>query len=96
MAEVFGTEGDPVLESGTYACSECGHREHFERGQVFPADHHPGHPWTLMVRDRSPRAADEMATAGHTTNRDEIRNVASYFSRLHSLVAKCHGPDSRW
>jgi hypothetical protein len=51
MAEVFGEAGQPVPESGTYACTNCGHREHFNRGDVMPPDHHAGHPWTLMVRD---------------------------------------------
>jgi hypothetical protein len=49
MAEVFGAEGQSVEVSGDYACSMCGHRRHFERGAVFPADHHANHPWILMV-----------------------------------------------
>ncbi|MBC5829925.1 MAG: hypothetical protein GIW98_07005 [Candidatus Eremiobacteraeota bacterium] len=55
MAEVFGKGGDPVVESGTYACSDCGHREDFEKGDTFPDDHHREHPWMLMVRaERGP------------------------------------------
>jgi hypothetical protein len=51
MAEVFTEAGEPVPESGTYSCTSCGHREHFSKGQPMPQDHHPGHPWTMMVRD---------------------------------------------
>jgi hypothetical protein len=51
MAEVFTQAGEPVPESGDYACTLCGHREHFTAGESMPADHHPGHPWTLMVRE---------------------------------------------
>jgi uncharacterized protein YlaI len=50
MAEIFGHQGQPVVESGTYACSECGHRIELREGEHFPEDHHPAHPWMLMVR----------------------------------------------
>ncbi len=51
MAEIFGTKGDSVTDAGVYACSDCGHREHFDATSTFPDDHHEGHPWTMMVRD---------------------------------------------
>ncbi|MBV8491771.1 MAG: hypothetical protein JO199_14690 [Candidatus Eremiobacteraeota bacterium] len=51
MAEIFGAAGQPVEKSGTYACTLCGHREHFTQGTPFPTDHHEGHPWTMMVAD---------------------------------------------
>ncbi len=51
MAEVFGTKGQSVEVSGEYECSECGVRVHFERGAIFPADHHPEKPWSLYVTD---------------------------------------------
>jgi hypothetical protein len=51
MAEVFARAGDPVPESGTYACSDCGHRTHLTKGETMPPDHHADHPWTLMIRD---------------------------------------------
>lgn len=51
MAEIFGTEGQSIQVDGHYACSMCGHREAFVKGGTFPADHHEGHPWTLMVAD---------------------------------------------
>jgi hypothetical protein len=54
MAEIFGTAGEPVTYSGTYACTLCGHRRHLERGSLFPPDHHEGHPWTMMVADEEP------------------------------------------
>jgi uncharacterized protein YlaI len=50
MAEVFGTQGQPVVETGAYACSQCGHRIDLKAGDTFPQDHHDGHPWMLMVR----------------------------------------------
>jgi len=49
MAEVFGHGGDSVEVSGEYECSECGHRERFERDAVFPPNHHPDKPWTLYL-----------------------------------------------
>jgi hypothetical protein len=49
MAEVIGVPGTPVEVSGTYACSECGHRVELPAGEVFPEAHHPEKPWTLMV-----------------------------------------------
>jgi hypothetical protein len=51
MAEIIGSPGTPVEVSGTYACTLCGERRHFERGGTFPPDHHPDHPWTMMVAD---------------------------------------------
>jgi len=51
VAEVSGTEGQPVEMDGDYACSLCGHRQHLEKDTPFPPDHHPDHPWTLMVAD---------------------------------------------
>ncbi|MEO6835729.1 MAG: hypothetical protein ABI231_07485 [Candidatus Tumulicola sp.] len=54
MAEVSGHEGQTVEVSGDYACSQCGHRQHFEKGAIFPANHHEAHPWTLMVADSNP------------------------------------------
>jgi hypothetical protein len=56
MAEVFGTAGEAVEVDGEYACTLCGQRRKLERGEVFPADHHEGHPWTLMVTDDLPDA----------------------------------------
>ena len=47
MAEIFGTQGEPVQVSGYYECSECGHREELKSGATFPPDHHPEKPWTL-------------------------------------------------
>lgn len=47
MAEIFGKGGDQIQVSGFYECSDCGHRERFERGGTFPPDHHPQKPWTL-------------------------------------------------
>jgi hypothetical protein len=47
MAEIFGKGGDPVTVSGYYECSDCGHRERFEKGATFPPNHHPDKPWTL-------------------------------------------------
>ncbi|HEV3154506.1 MAG TPA: hypothetical protein VGZ02_11930 [Candidatus Baltobacteraceae bacterium] len=47
MAEIFGKGGDSVTVSGYYECSDCGHRQRFEKGQTFPPDHHPEKPWTL-------------------------------------------------
>jgi len=49
MAEIFGNEGDTVLVTGQYECSECGRRQRFEKGAVFPPDHHPKKPWTLYL-----------------------------------------------
>ena len=57
MAEVFGGGGDPVMESGEYECSLCGHRIHLTAGGLFPPDHHEGKPWTLYVRDEHPTQA---------------------------------------
>jgi hypothetical protein len=51
MAEVFGTKGQSVQIAGEYGCSQCGHRTHLTAEQTFPDDHHPDHPWTLMVVD---------------------------------------------
>lgn len=47
MAEIYGHEGQPVEVSGFYECSDCGHREEFKKGAVFPPNHHPEKPWTL-------------------------------------------------
>lgn len=47
MAEIFGKGGDPVTVSGYYECSDCGHRERFEKGASFPPNHHADKPWTL-------------------------------------------------
>lgn len=47
MAEIFGHEGQPVEVDGYYECSDCGHREQFTRGQMFPRNHHPEKPWVL-------------------------------------------------
>ncbi len=49
MAEIFGNGGEPVEVSGEYECSECGHRRKFEKGTVFPPDHHSEKPWTLYL-----------------------------------------------
>ena len=49
MAEIFGNGGDKVEVSGEYECAECGHRQKFEKGAVFPPDHHPQKPWTLYL-----------------------------------------------
>lgn len=49
MAEIFGKGGDPVPVSGQYECSDCGHRETFEKGGTFPPDHHPDKPWALYL-----------------------------------------------
>ncbi len=49
MAEIFGKGGDSVEVSGEYECSDCGHREKFEKGATFPPDHHPEKPWTLYL-----------------------------------------------
>jgi hypothetical protein len=51
MAEVFGTQGEPVTLGGEYECSECGFRRHLAAGDSFPADHHPEKPWTLYLAD---------------------------------------------
>ena len=50
MAEVIGEAQQQVEVAGTYACSLCGHRIELQQDDVFPADHHSEHPWTLMVR----------------------------------------------
>ena len=47
MAEIYGNGGEQVPASGYYECSECGHREKFEKGGTFPQDHHAEKPWTL-------------------------------------------------
>jgi len=47
MAEIYGKGGDEITVSGFYECSDCGHRERFEKGQRFPQNHHPEKPWTL-------------------------------------------------
>lgn len=60
MAEIFGSDGDPVTVSGEYECSQCGHRETLKKGATFPPDHHPEKPWTLYV-------ASEELPAEHTT-----------------------------
>lgn len=49
MAEIFGHYGETVTVTGDYECSECGHREKFEKGSTFPKDHHADKPWTLYV-----------------------------------------------
>ena len=49
MSEIFGNGGDTVPVSGEYECSDCGHRQHFEKGAVFPPDHHSDKPWTLYL-----------------------------------------------
>jgi len=51
MAEVFGTQGEPVTLGGEYECSECGFRRHLAAGDSFPPDHHPEKPWTLYLAD---------------------------------------------
>jgi hypothetical protein len=56
MAEVFGTAGEAVEVGGEYACTLCGHRRKLVQGETFPADHHEGHPWTLMLTDHLPDA----------------------------------------
>jgi hypothetical protein len=47
MAEIFGKGGETVPVSGYYECSDCGHREKFERGATFPPNHHENKPWAL-------------------------------------------------
>ncbi len=47
MAEIYGNGGEQVTVGGFYECSECGHREKFEKGGTFPPDHHAQKPWTL-------------------------------------------------
>ncbi len=59
MAEVFGTAGESVLVAGEYGCTQCGHRRTLNTDERFPADHHEGHPWTLMVSDSLPDARTE-------------------------------------
>jgi len=49
MAEIFGTQGEPVEVSGEYECSDCGHRIALQKGMTFPQDHHPEKPWTLYL-----------------------------------------------
>jgi hypothetical protein len=51
MAEIFGVAGEPVKTAGEYSCSLCGHRRHLALQETFPPDHHPDHPWTLMIAD---------------------------------------------
>jgi len=53
MAEIFGTEGERIEVSGEYECSECGHREHFDKDGAFPRNHHPSKPWMLYLKDDS-------------------------------------------
>lgn len=50
MAEIFGHEGETVEVSGYYECSDCGHREKFEKGTTFPKNHHPEKPWSLYQK----------------------------------------------
>jgi hypothetical protein len=59
MAEVFGTAGEAVQVAGDYGCTLCGHRRTLGTNEQFPADHHEGHPWTLMVSDSLPDARTE-------------------------------------
>ncbi|HET6894756.1 MAG TPA: hypothetical protein VFH72_05170 [Candidatus Baltobacteraceae bacterium] len=47
MAEIFGKGGETVPVGGFYECSDCGHREKFERGATFPPNHHEDKPWSL-------------------------------------------------
>ena len=51
MAEIFGTQGEPITVGGEYECSECGFRRHFNAGETFPPDHHPEKPWSLYLAD---------------------------------------------
>ncbi|GAC1360578.1 MAG: hypothetical protein NVSMB31_20680 [Vulcanimicrobiaceae bacterium] len=62
MAEIFGKAGDTVEVSGEYECSECGHREKFEKGTAFPQDHHPEKPWALYL------ATEELPAQQTTSN----------------------------
>ncbi|MBV9271396.1 MAG: hypothetical protein JO165_09890 [Candidatus Eremiobacteraeota bacterium] len=50
MAEIFGHQGESVTVSGYYECSDCGHRIELQRGQPFPANHHPEKPWSLYQK----------------------------------------------
>jgi hypothetical protein len=49
MSEIFGNGGETVPVTGDYECSDCGHRQHFTKGETFPPDHHPEKPWTLYL-----------------------------------------------